>query len=51
APEAAPAAAPVRTPVAAAPARGTASGWRALAKDLLPPVVTRAIVAERKRRR
>ncbi|MFE9843927.1 class I SAM-dependent methyltransferase [Streptomyces goshikiensis] len=51
APEAAPATAPVRTPVAAAPARRPASGWRALAKDLLPPVVTRAIVAERKRRR
>ncbi|MFD3552257.1 class I SAM-dependent methyltransferase [Streptomyces goshikiensis] len=58
APEAAPAApaperaaAPARTPVAAAPARRPASGWRKLAKDLLPPVVTRAIVAARKRRR
>ncbi|MEU5807959.1 class I SAM-dependent methyltransferase [Streptomyces sp. NPDC047718] len=43
-----PAPAPVRQPVAR-PRPG--APWRKLAKDLLPPVVTRAIVAEMRRRR
>ncbi|MFD9337154.1 class I SAM-dependent methyltransferase [Streptomyces sp. NPDC060028] len=42
-------------PAAAAPAKAAApragAGWRRLAKDLLPPVVTRAIVARRRARR
>ncbi|NXY95699.1 class I SAM-dependent methyltransferase [Streptomyces sp. BR123] len=45
-PAPAPAPAPVRRP---APRPGAA--WRKLAKDVLPPVVTRAIVSELRRRR
>ncbi|MFB6613654.1 class I SAM-dependent methyltransferase [Streptomyces sp. NPDC085524] len=45
--------APPKAPVAAAPAaaRKPAAPWRKLAKDLLPPVVTRAIVSWRRSRR
>ncbi|MFB6563598.1 MULTISPECIES: class I SAM-dependent methyltransferase [unclassified Streptomyces] len=42
--------APVPAP-APAPARRPGVRWRKLAKDLLPPVVTRAIVARNRRRR
>ncbi|WP_411102781.1 class I SAM-dependent methyltransferase [Streptomyces sp. cmx-4-9] len=38
-------------PPAPAPVPRPGAAWRKLAKDLLPPVVTRAIVARRKRRR
>ncbi|MFE2329758.1 class I SAM-dependent methyltransferase [Streptomyces sp. NPDC059385] len=50
-----PAPAPAPVPAAPAPAPAAArrpgAGWRRLAKDLLPPVVTRAIVSRRRRRR
>ncbi|MBT2404211.1 MULTISPECIES: class I SAM-dependent methyltransferase [unclassified Streptomyces] len=49
APASAPATASAR--VSPPPARKPTAGWRALAKDLLPPLLTRAIVARRKRRR
>ncbi|MET9324634.1 class I SAM-dependent methyltransferase [Streptomyces sp. NPDC003038] len=45
---------PVAVPATApapAPPRRRGAGWRRLAKDLLPPVVTRKIVAWRRRRR
>ncbi|MCJ1676722.1 class I SAM-dependent methyltransferase [Streptomyces sp. APSN-46.1] len=61
APGEAPASAPGRAATGSAPAasrqaapaarKPAAAGWRKLAKDLLPPLVTRAIVARRKRRR
>ncbi|MFF3087040.1 class I SAM-dependent methyltransferase [Streptomyces nojiriensis] len=48
APRVEPAPAPAPAPAAA---RRPGAGWRKLAKDLLPPVVTRAIVARNRRRR
>ncbi|MEW1634102.1 class I SAM-dependent methyltransferase [Streptomyces sp. NPDC093801] len=42
---------PVTPPPAPKPAPRPGAGWRRLAKDLLPPVVTRAIVTARRRRR
>lgn len=38
-------------PQAPAAVRKPPAAWRKLAKDLLPPVITRAIVAARRRRR
>ncbi|WP_329388974.1 class I SAM-dependent methyltransferase [Streptomyces sp. NBC_01351] len=43
--------APAQAPAAPAPARKPGARARKLAKDLLPPVVTRAIVSWRRRRR
>lgn len=46
-----PAPEPVRTAHQPGPRPRAGVAWRRLAKDLLPPVVTRAIVARRRRRR